>query len=84
MLTLTEAATLLGLSPITLRIQVRNGKLKAVKRGRDWHVSQKEVDRYGRENRKEPVLLPDPAAGVDDLIRTRSQRRAAERAGQPK
>jgi excisionase family DNA binding protein len=50
MLTLTEAAALLNLSPVTLRVQVRNGKLKAVKRGRDWHVSQREVDRYSRDS----------------------------------
>jgi excisionase family DNA binding protein len=55
-LTLTEAAALLNLSPTTLRVQVRNGKLRAVKRGRDWHVSQKEVDRYAAENRRPPVL----------------------------
>jgi len=47
-LTLTEAAGLLGLSPITLRIQIRNGKLKARKLGRDWIVSRAEVDRYRR------------------------------------
>jgi excisionase family DNA binding protein len=52
MLTLTEAAALLNLSPTTLRVQVRNGKLKAVKRGRDWHVSRREVDRYARESRR--------------------------------
>jgi excisionase family DNA binding protein len=50
--TLTEAAALLNLSPTTLRVQVRNGKLKAVKRGRDWHVSRREVDRYAAENRR--------------------------------
>jgi len=48
MLTLTEAAGLLGLSPTTLRIQIRNGKLKARKLGRDWIVSRAEVDRYRR------------------------------------
>jgi excisionase family DNA binding protein len=46
MLTLAEAAALLDLSPTTLRVQVRNGKLKAVKRGRDWHVSRRELERY--------------------------------------
>jgi len=50
MLTLTEAAGLLGLSPTTLRIQIRNGKLKARKLGRDWIVSKAEVERYRRES----------------------------------
>jgi excisionase family DNA binding protein len=53
MLTLAEAADILNLSPTTLRVQVRNGKLRAVKRGRDWHVSQQEVDRYAAENKRE-------------------------------
>jgi excisionase family DNA binding protein len=52
MLTLTEAAALLDLSPITLRLQVRNGKLLAHKRGRDWFVSQREVERYRKENKR--------------------------------
>jgi len=50
MMTLPEAAALLGLSPITLRIQVRNGKLKAKKQGRDWFVTAREVERYRRDS----------------------------------
>lgn len=53
MMTLTEAARSLELSPITLRLQVRNGKLRAEKRGRDWFVSQREVERYRKENKRE-------------------------------
>lgn len=52
MLTLTEAAALLDLSPVTLRVQVRNGKLKARKQGRDWFVTPREVERYRAENRR--------------------------------
>ena len=51
MLTLTEAAAQLGLAASTLRVQIRNGKLKARKVGRDWTVSEREVERYRRENR---------------------------------
>jgi excisionase family DNA binding protein len=50
--TLTEAATLLGLSPDTLRWQVRNEKLQAKKVGRDWIVTVREVRRYRRENQR--------------------------------
>ena len=49
-MTLNEAAAILGLSPDTLRWQVRNGKLKARKVGRDWHVTPREVERYRRES----------------------------------
>lgn len=50
MLTLAAAAARLGLSPTTLRVQVRNGKLRARKVGRDWTVSEREVERYRRES----------------------------------
>lgn len=49
-MTLTEAAALLGLSPATLRSQVRHGALRAVKRGRDWHVTPREVERYRQQS----------------------------------
>ena len=49
-MTLQEAAATLGLSPVTLRVQIRNGKLRAVKRGRDWHVTPGEVERYRRDS----------------------------------
>ncbi len=46
MLTLAQAAAQLGLSPITLRVQIRNGRLKGRKVGRDWTLSEREVERY--------------------------------------
>jgi excisionase family DNA binding protein len=52
MLTLAEAAALLNLSPDTLRRQAQRGKLRGQKYGKTWVVSQREVDRYARENRK--------------------------------
>lgn len=52
-MTLTEAAARLGLSPRTLKAQIHNGKLRARKVGRDWHVTPGEVERYRREHRRE-------------------------------
>jgi excisionase family DNA binding protein len=49
---LPEAAKILGLAPATLRQQIRNGKLKARKRGRDWYLTPEEVARYAAENRR--------------------------------
>lgn len=52
MLTLGEAAARLGVAASTLRVQIRNGKLKARKMGRDWTVSEREVERYRRDSKK--------------------------------
>lgn len=52
MLTLTEAAKVLGVNPGTLRVQVHNGKLRARKVGPIWTVTEREVERYARENRR--------------------------------
>lgn len=50
-LTLKEAARLLGLSPETLRLQVRNKKLSAFLAGKTYLVLESEVERYRREHR---------------------------------
>jgi excisionase family DNA binding protein len=50
--TLIEAAALLGVTAATLRQQIANGKLKATKRGRDWWVTPREVERYRLESRR--------------------------------
>lgn len=57
--TIPEAAVLLGVSPQTLRLQARLGKLRAVKIGREYVVSREEVERYRRENRRP---IPDIVA----------------------
>lgn len=46
LLTLPEAAVIAGLSPVTLRVQIRNQRLDAVKRGRDWMVTRKALTDY--------------------------------------
>lgn len=53
MLTLTEAAARLGITADTLRQQIHNGSLKARKIGPMWVVSEREVERYRRENRRD-------------------------------
>jgi excisionase family DNA binding protein len=55
-LTLAEAAAQLGLSPVTLKAQVYNGKLKARLWGRRYIVTQREVDRYRREHQRDPEI----------------------------
>lgn len=52
-MTLIEAAAILGVTAATLRQQIANGKLRATKRGRDWWVTPKEVERYRQESRRD-------------------------------
>ena len=51
-MTISQAAERLGLSPKTLRQQIKNRKLRAHKLGRTWFVSEDEVSRYASENRR--------------------------------
>lgn len=50
-LTLIEAARLAGVNPASLRHAIRDERLSAVKRGRDWFVASEEIARYIRERR---------------------------------
>lgn len=52
-MTIIEAAQSLGLSPKTLRQQIKNRKLRAHKMGRSWFVTDVEVARYAVENRRD-------------------------------
>lgn len=49
-MTLIEAAKLLGVSADYLRVAANRGALKAEKFGRDWLVSNEEVERYASEH----------------------------------
>ncbi len=53
-MTLKEAAALLGVTPDTLRQQIANGKLAAVKHGPVWWVTQGELNRYSRDSHGRP------------------------------
>jgi len=51
-MTLREAAAVLGVTPDTLRQQIANGKLRAKKIGRDWHVTPAEVETYRKGHKR--------------------------------
>lgn len=53
---MAEASSILGVTAATLRQQIKHGSLKATKRGRDWFVTAREVERYRRESRRGPSL----------------------------
>jgi uncharacterized protein YuzE len=46
MVPLRDAAQRAGLLPATLRQQIRNRRLHAVKRSREWWITPQELDRY--------------------------------------
>jgi len=50
MLTLAQAAAILGRSPDTLRRQVHNGRLRATLIGKTWVVTEEELERYRAES----------------------------------
>ncbi len=61
-MTLKEAAAILGITPATLRQQIRNGRMRARKMGRTWYVSEESVASYRamyRRDKPTPIeILP--------------------------
>lgn len=55
-MTLAEASKKSGLSPVTLRRQINEGRISAVKRGRDWLVDELSLINYleSRSSRGRP------------------------------
>lgn len=43
---LAVAAQIAGVLPDSLRMQIKKGRLKGEKLGRDWFVTRQELDRY--------------------------------------
>jgi hypothetical protein len=64
-LTLTEAARGLGVRSATLRAQIARGQLVAERRGRDWHISPAEYDRYRSEVQ---LGRPSRSSGLDEVV----------------
>lgn len=52
LITLGEASRRFGLSPYTLRLLARRGRLKAQKMGRDWFTTPKDVKAYLKSRAK--------------------------------
>lgn len=84
-MTVIEAAESLGVTPSTIRNQITNGKLRAKKVGRDWHITPAEVERYRRDHRgqrKRPNLhAPETVALRYEALRrpeVRAKMRAAK------
>lgn len=61
LLSLADAADLLGRSQATLSNQVRLGRLAGIKIGRNWLVTRAEVERYRAETLGRPGKKAVPA-----------------------
>jgi excisionase family DNA binding protein len=48
-MTIAEAASKLGLAPATLTAQVRRGRIRATRFGRQWDISPAAVEAYRRD-----------------------------------
>lgn len=65
-MTTAEAAALLGLSPTTVRRQIENGRIKARKVGRDWHITPAAVEAYREASlgKRRATSVPPDADGT--------------------
>lgn len=61
-LSVREAAQRLGVSPVAIRQQIDGGRLPAVKRGRDWWVDPRAVERMRRQPARSGRPLSPPLA----------------------
>jgi len=69
-LTLAEAARGLGVRSDSLRAQISRGRLVAERRGRDWHITPAEYDRYKTEVQ---LGRPSRSSGLDEVIQAIDQ-----------
>jgi len=65
LLTLRQAATQLGITADTLRAQIKKGRLRATRPGRDWLVEAAEVGRYQRISLGRPGRPPQVAGTLE-------------------
>jgi excisionase family DNA binding protein len=59
MLTLRQAAAELGITPDTLRQQIKAGALRGRKVGPIWTITRAELERYRRDSRGKRGRRPD-------------------------
>ena len=74
-MTVFEAAQELGLTPATLRVQIKEGKLHSTKHGRDHWLTQRDIDAYRRDHLGK---MGRPVGAKDGQPRKRSAPAAVE------
>ncbi len=64
-MTTKEAAAALGIKPVTVRAAIKSGKLRAVRHGRDWHITPAAVEAYRSGSLGKPGRPSKPKAMED-------------------
>ncbi len=54
-LTIREIATRLRVDPVTVRVWCRQGRLKAVRAGKNWRIKPEDVEEFIRADRRRDV-----------------------------
>ncbi len=83
--TLDEVAEALGLPSSTLRLYARDGRIKARKIGKAWHVTEAALKSFLQSDKSNQIELPKsllPAGGADLRLREPGLQMARER-GRP-
>jgi excisionase family DNA binding protein len=62
LITLTEAARILSISPATIRKQIHNRRVAATKQGRDWFVYKNDLLSYAKSRSHRGRRVPTGAA----------------------
>ena len=80
-MTVREAAERLGLTPVAVRHQISTGSLSATKRGRDWWIDRRRVERRARQEISKGRPLSPPLAWGILLAASGEEQAANELAG---
>ena len=81
LISVREAAERLGLTPVAVRRQISAGSLPATKRGRDWWIDRRRVERRARQEIPKGRPLSPPLAWSVLLAASGEEQAAAELAG---
>ena len=60
LISVPEAANRAGVARNTMRLAAKNGRIKAVKPGRDWLIFASDIERWKREDYRADMALRYP------------------------
>jgi excisionase family DNA binding protein len=66
LISVPKAAEQAGVARNTMLLAAKNGKIKARKLGRDWHIYASDIERWKREKYRPDMAFRYPAKKDDD------------------